>query len=81
MLRINKVLLAVFLLCLCVPLSAQTPKPLTSQEVVALLYQLQRNPDIRDDVVQQIRTRGIGFPLTDGMRSVVATKSGNDPVL
>jgi len=81
MLRINIVLLAVFLLCLCVPLFAQNPKPLTSQEVVALLYQLQRNPDIRDDVVQQIRTRGIGFPLTDGMRSVVATKSGNDPVL
>jgi hypothetical protein len=30
---------------------------------------------------EEIRTRGIGFALTDGMRSVVATKSGNDPLL
>ena len=79
--RINKLLLAVILLCSCVPLSAQTPKPLTSQEVVSLLYQLQRNPDIRDEIVEQIRKRGIGFELTIGMRSLVATKSGNDALL
>jgi hypothetical protein len=35
-------------------------------------------PDTRDDLIEQIRQRGIGFPLTDGMRSLVATKSGND---
>ena len=34
-----------------------------------------------DDVVEEIRKRGIGFPLTDGMRSLVATKSGSDAVL
>jgi len=79
--RINKVLLAVILLCSCLPLSAQDPKPLTSQEVVSLLYQLQRNPDMRDELVDQIRKRGIGFQLTDGMRSLVATKSGNDSLL
>ncbi|HEX6717640.1 MAG TPA: hypothetical protein VF088_11030, partial [Pyrinomonadaceae bacterium] len=79
--RINRVFLAIIVLCTCIPLAAQTPKPLTSQEVVSLLYQLQRNPDTRDDIVQQIRTRGIGFPLTDGMRSLVATKSGNDALL
>jgi hypothetical protein len=81
MIRINKVFFAVFLLLSCVPALAQNTKPLTSQEVVGLLYQLQRNPDMRDEVVQQIRTRGIGFPLTDGMRSLVATKSGNDSLL
>jgi hypothetical protein len=79
--RINKPILAVLLLFLCVPLLAQQPKPLTSQELVSLLYQLPRNPAMRDDIVDQIRRRGIGFPLTDGMRSVVATKSGSDPVL
>src|ERR1044072_7707809 len=79
--RINKLLLAVVLLCSCLPLSAQTPKPLTSQEVVSLLYQLQRNPDMRDEIVEQIRTRGIGFELTDGMRSLIATKSGDDALL
>jgi hypothetical protein len=38
-------------------------------------------PDTRDDLIEQIRQRGIGFPLTDGMRSLVATKSGNDSQL
>ena len=79
--RINKLLLVLILLCSCIPLSAQNPKPLTSQEVVSLLYQLQRDPNMRDEVVEQIRKRGIGFALTDGMRSLVATKSGNDSLL
>ena len=81
MLRINKLLLAIIILASCVPLLAQDSKPLTNQEFVALLYQLQRNPGTRDEVVEQVRTRGIGFQLTDGMRSLVATKSGNDSLL
>ena len=63
------------------PAFAQTSQPLTSKEVVSFLYQLQRNPDKRDELVEEIRTRGIGFPLTDGMRSLIATKSGNDALL
>lgn len=59
----------------------QDPKPLTNKEVVTLLYQLQRNPETRDEVIEEIRKRGIGFPLTDGMRSLVATKSGNDSLV
>ena len=43
MLRINKVLLAIIILVSCVPLLAQDAKPLTNQEFVSLLYQLQRN--------------------------------------
>ncbi|HEY0551852.1 MAG TPA: hypothetical protein VGF13_19775, partial [Verrucomicrobiae bacterium] len=42
---------------------------------------LPRNPELRDTIVEEIRKRGIGFPLTDGMRSLVATKSGSDPLL
>jgi len=82
MYRINKLslLLAVLLLS-CIPLSAQETKPLTSQEIVSLLYQLPRNPAMRDELIEQIRKRGIGFPLTDGMRSLVSTKSGNDALL
>jgi len=79
--RINKVLLAIILLCSCVPLFAQDQKPLTNQEFVKLLYQLPRSPETRDDLIEQIRKRGIGFPLTDGMRGLVATKSGNDALL
>ncbi|HKG47769.1 MAG TPA: hypothetical protein VKB02_13620 [Pyrinomonadaceae bacterium] len=79
--RINKALLAVILLWSCVPVTAQDPKPLTNQEFVQLLYQLPRSPETRDDLIEQLRRRGIGFPLTDGMRSLVSTKSGNDALL
>ena len=79
--HINKLLLAIILLCSCVPLFAQDQKPLTNQEFVKLLYQLPRSPETRDDLIEQIRRRGIGFPLTDGMRGLVATKSGNDALL
>ena len=79
---INMIKAALFaLLLLCIPVAAQQTKPLTSQEVVSLLYQIQRNPAVRDELLDQIRKRGIGFPLTDGMRSLVATKSGNDAIL
>lgn len=61
--------------------ATQDTKPLTSQEVVSLLYQLPRHPDMRDEIIEEIRKRGIGFQLTDGMRSLVATKSGNDSLL
>src|ERR1041385_5905005 len=82
MYRINKLsLLLAILLLSCLPLAAQETKPLTSQEIVSLLYQLPRNPAMRDELIEQIRKRGIGFPLTDGMRSLVSTKSGNDALL
>ena len=76
-----KLLLFVVLLCPVVG-RAQTPQtPLTNRELVALLYELPKHPELRDEVVEQIRKRGIGFPLTDGMRSLVATKSGSDALL
>jgi hypothetical protein len=56
-------------------------RPLTGAELVALVRQLPARPDLRESVEAEIRRRGIGFPLTSGMRSVVATKSGNDSAL
>src|SRR5688500_2291307 len=56
-------------------------RPLTSKEIVSLVYQLPGHPEKRDEIVEEIRTRGIGFPLTPGLRSLVATKSGNDALL
>lgn len=61
--------------------SATPEPPLTSQELVKLVYQLPRNPDLHDQIVDAIRKRGIGFLLTDGMRTLVAAKSGNDATL
>jgi hypothetical protein len=46
-----------------------------------LLYQLPKHPQGRDKLIDDIRKRGISFPMTDGLRSLVATKSGNDSLL
>ena len=75
--------LLLFVVVLCPGLArSQTPQtPLTNRELVALVYQLPKHPELRDEIVEEIRKRGIGFPLTDGMRSLVATKSGSDPLL
>jgi hypothetical protein len=80
----NHKLIKLFLFVVLCPLlgQAQTQSsPLTSREVVALVYQLPKHPELRDEIVEEIRKRGIAFPLTDGMRSLVATKSGSDALL
>ena len=59
----------------------QQEAPLTNQEFVRLLYQLPKYPQTRDALIEEVRRRGISFPLTDGLRSLVATKSGNDALL
>lgn len=43
-----------------------------------MLHQLPKNPQLRDKLIDDIRKRGIAFPLTPGLRSLVATRSGND---
>src|SRR3989442_1246915 len=55
--------------------------PLTNQEYVAMLYQIPAHPQERERLIDQIRKRGIGFPLTPGLLSLTATKSGNDSLL
>ena len=59
----------------------QQGPPLSNQEFVQLLYQMPRHPETKDKLVDDIRKRGIAFTLTDGLRSLVATKSGNDAML
>lgn len=86
MYRINKFLfplfVSAFLILPAARLSAQTQEqPIGNKEFVNLLYMLPRSPQKRDELIEEIRRRGIGFPLTDGMRSLVATKSGNDALL
>src|SRR6266542_6655021 len=76
-----KLLLFVVVLCPSLVKAQSHSSPLTSREVVALVYQLPKHPELRDEIVEEIRKRGIGFPLTDGMRGLVATKSGNDALL
>jgi len=63
------------------PTELQHGPPLTNPEFVRLLYQLPTHPQGRDKLIDEIRTRGIAFPITPGLRSLVATKSGNDSSL
>ena len=79
--KLIRILLFVVVLCPLPGLAQTQQAPLTSREVVSLVYQLPKHPELRDEVVEEIRKRGIGFPLTDGMRSLVATKSGSDALI
>lgn len=63
------------------PTELQQGPPLTNQEYVGLLYQLPKHPEERDRLIDQIRRRGIAFPITPGLLSLTATKSGNDSLL
>lgn len=71
----------VALCCLSVPAQAQNEKPLESQELVRLVYQLPQHPERKAAVIEEVRRRGIAFEMTSGLRSVVASKSGNDALL
>jgi hypothetical protein len=59
----------------------QQQTPLTNAEFLALLRQLPQRPALKEQIVGEIRRRGIGFTLTSGLRAFVATKSGNDEEL
>ena len=63
------------------PTDLQQGAPLTNQEFVRLLYKLPGHPEERVDLEDQIRKRGIAFAITPGLRSLIATKSGNDASL
>ena len=56
-------------------------KPITQTEYVQMLLVVQKNPAAIDDLILKIRTRGIGFALTDGLRSLTRTKSANNDEL
>ncbi|HYW71080.1 MAG TPA: hypothetical protein VE961_08605 [Pyrinomonadaceae bacterium] len=59
----------------------QQGPPLTNDEFVQRLNQLRANPAESDKLIDDIRKRGIGFPITPGLRSLIATRSGNDAAL
>ncbi len=77
--------LRALLLCVLasVGTAAQQPRqaPLTSNEFLALVRQLPKQPGVKAQLIEELRRRGIDFTLTPGLRSFVATKSGNDPDL
>jgi hypothetical protein len=75
------ILLAAFCLSCSQAWAQDGPAPLTNQEFVKLVQQLPTNPAAKQELITAIRERGLGFVLTNGLRSLVATKSGNDALL
>lgn len=73
-------LIALILLSFTFVLGQRKPeeKPLTQTEYVKMLYDLQKNSAARQDLIDALRRRGIGFELTGGLRSLTSTKSKND---
>lgn len=59
----------------------QQKGPVTSEELLRLVRELPKRPSLREEIIREVRARGINFTLTSGIRSVVATRSGNDPDL
>jgi hypothetical protein len=57
---------------------AQTQSPLTNEEFLSLVRQLPKRPGLKEQIISELRRRGISFTLTSGLRAFVATKSGND---
>lgn len=56
-------------------------KPLTQEEYVKMLYEVQRTPAKKSELIEAVRKRGLGFELTDGLRSLTISKSRNDSEL
>lgn len=82
----NKIIFVILLLISSNFVFAQeTPtvpqKLLTQAEYVKMLYDVERNPKKTDELIQAIRTRGIGFELTDGLRGLTTSKSRNNTEL
>lgn len=80
----NRFLSVILLLILSGIVFAQpTPqtKALTQAEYVKMLYDLPKNPGKAGELIELIRTRGIGFELTDGLRGLTRSKSANNEEL
>jgi hypothetical protein len=70
--------IAFFLLCSLATLALGQAKPLSQAEFVKMLYSLQKTPATKADLISALRSRGIDFELTDGIRGLTRSKSGND---
>ena len=79
----KKVLIIALILSSITFVFAQTTqeKPLSQTEYVRMLYDLEKNPGVKQALIDAIRRRGIGFELTNGLRSLTTSKGKNDAEL
>ena len=76
-----KRLLLILLIASAVTAVIAQPGPLTQAEYVKMLYAVEKDRSVKADVVDALRTRGIAFPVTDGLRSLTRSKGANDEEL
>lgn len=72
---------AIILLSFSFAFGQRTEVPLSQAEYVKMLYDIQKNPGTKQDLIDALRRRGIGFELTAGLRSLTMSKSRNDAEL
>lgn len=79
----KKLIIIAFICAAAAAVPAQTPPqiPIDQREYVRLLYEVEADPSLKPDLIEKIRKRGIGFRLTSGLRSLTASKTGNDSEL
>jgi hypothetical protein len=58
--------------------AGSSAKASDASRIRQMLYDLQKNPGAKDELVEAIRKRGIAFELTDGLRGLTASKSRSD---
>lgn len=74
-------LTAIILFSFSFTFGQRTEVPLTQAEYVKMLYDIQKNPSAKQDLIDAIRRRGLGFELNPGLRSLTMSKSRNDAEL
>lgn len=79
--RILSVFLLLILSNFAFAQEATAQKPLTQAEYVKMLFIAEKNAGKIPELIETIRTRGIGFDLTDGLRGLTRTKSANNEEL
>ena len=77
----KKVIIALIFIASLAFAAAAQQKALTQAEYVKMLYALEKQPSMKTSIVEAIRTRGIDFVVTDGLRGLTRTKSANDDEL
>ena len=55
--------------------------PISQPEYVKMLYAAEKDPSRRTEIVAELRSRGIGFVVTDGIRGLTRSKGANDDEL
>jgi len=79
--QMKKAVSAIFSILFLFQFITAQEKPLSQPEYVKMLYALQKNPGGKQDIIAALRSRGIDFDVTDGVRSLTKSKGANDEEL